>query len=183
MKTLDAARESELLLLLRDPATRAAANRELLEGLRQPVLALCLHLTRNRAQAEDATQETLLAVHQGLPRFRGESRLSTWVFRIAMRMSQKARVRHHQHEELAQEAADPAPSPEQHAAAQQQSRRLQAALEELSVEQRAVIGLFAVEGLRHAQIADVLGIPEGTVWSRLHLARKRLLGLLGGTHA
>lgn len=43
---------------------------------------------------------------------------------------------------------------------------------------RAVLTLFAVEGLKHADIAEVLGIPEGTVWSRLHLARKRLLTLL-----
>ena len=54
------------------------------------------------------------------------------------------------------------------------------ALASLGAEHRAVLSLFAVEGLRHAEIAEVLGIPEGTVWSRLHIARKLLAAALGG---
>lgn len=148
-------------------------------ALRAQVFALCLHLTRNRCEAEDAAQETLLAAHHGLAGFRGEARLSTWVYRIAIRMAQKRRARRRLEEELSESLADPAPGPEHNAAAQQQVERLLAALDQLSIEQRAVIALFAVEGLRHAQIAEVLGIPQGTVWSRLHLARKRLLELIG----
>ena len=52
--------------------------------------------------------------------------------------------------------------------------RLEAALDTLSAEHRVVIGLFAVDDLGHAEIAEILGIPEGTVWSRLHRARKQL---------
>jgi RNA polymerase sigma factor (sigma-70 family) len=62
--------------------------------------------------------------------------------------------------------------------ANEDRRRLWAALEQLSLEHRTVIALFAVEGLGHKEIAAVLGVPEGTVWSRLHLARKRLAVLL-----
>lgn len=58
--------------------------------------------------------------------------------------------------------------------------RIQAALAELTAEHRVVISLFAIDGLGHGEIAAILGIPEGTVWSRLHLARKRLAGLLAG---
>ena len=48
------------------------------------------------------------------------------------------------------------------------------AMARLPTEQRAVLSLFALEGLKHKEIAEVLGVPEGTVWSRLHAARKRL---------
>lgn len=50
----------------------------------------------------------------------------------------------------------------------------------LPAELRAVLSLFALEGMKHREIAEVLGIPEGTVWSRLHRARKRLQEELGG---
>jgi RNA polymerase sigma-70 factor (ECF subfamily) len=60
----------------------------------------------------------------------------------------------------------------------QDRERLWKAMEELSLEHRTVLALFAVEGMGHKEIASILGVPEGTVWSRLHLARKRLAALL-----
>ena len=62
--------------------------------------------------------------------------------------------------------------------ARETNQRLWLAMEQLSLEQRTVLALFAVDGLSHREIAAVLGIPEGTVWSRLHGARKRLAALL-----
>ena len=58
------------------------------------------------------------------------------------------------------------------------SERLKGALEQLTAEQRAVLSLFAVDGLGHREIAEVLGVPVGTVWSRLCLARKKLAATL-----
>ena len=57
-------------------------------------------------------------------------------------------------------------------------RRSWAALEQLPAAQRAVLALFAVEGLGHSEIAAILGVPEGTVWSRLFHARTRLREIL-----
>ena len=57
--------------------------------------------------------------------------------------------------------------------------RLGRAMAALSDDQRAVLSLFAVKGLTHAEIAEALGVPEGTVWSHLHHARKRLQDVLG----
>jgi RNA polymerase sigma-70 factor (ECF subfamily) len=179
MKGLEASRELELLGRARQESTRKAALTELVIALREPVFALCLHLVGSRAEAEDAVQETLLAVHQGLDSFRGEARLSTWVYRIAIRTAQKRRARRGSDEAISESLPDPAPGPLEAVVARQRSARLLAALDELSADQRTVLALFAVEGLRHGQIAEVLGIPEGTVWSRLHLSRKRLAALLG----
>jgi len=135
------------------------------------VLGLCLHLTGNRADAEDAAQETYLAVTKTLAKFRGESRVSTWVYRIAIRSALRVKSRRPATEplevELASEPRDPAIDRER-------SRQIRRALSRLSFEHKTVLALFSLDGLSHREIAETLGIPEGTVWSRLHLARKKL---------
>ncbi|MBI5543210.1 MAG: RNA polymerase sigma factor [Deltaproteobacteria bacterium] len=60
-----------------------------------------------------------------------------------------------------------------------EARQLLAALQRLSLEHRAVLSLFALEGVPHREIAEVLGVAEGTIWSRLHAARKRLAEEVG----
>lgn len=173
------AAEAQLLAGARGgAAARAAAFDGLYRALRAPVLALCLHLTGRRADAEDALQETFLAVHGALPAFRGEAGLATWVFRIALRAGLRTRARRRDH--AAVDPEHPAPGGGEAAlAAREEARRLQAALSALPAEHRAVLALFALEGLGHAAIAGILGIPEGTVWSRLHAARRTLAEALG----
>jgi RNA polymerase sigma-70 factor (ECF subfamily) len=158
-------------------AGRGVAFEVLFRALRLPVLELCLHITGRRSDAEDALQETFLAVHRALPAFRGEAGLSTWVFRIALRAALLLRARRRDHAEVDPET--PAPGGGEAAlVAREEARRVHAALGELSAEHRSVLALFALEGLDHAAIAEILGVPEGTVWSRLHAARARLRELL-----
>jgi RNA polymerase sigma-70 factor, ECF subfamily len=181
---LDAETESAILALARSAreADLRSAQDQLVRALSAPLHRLCLHLAGNAADAEDALQETLIAACRALPRFRGEAKLSTWVYRIAIRAALEVKSRRTRRNETSTEtlrgqAAHDAPADEQ-ADLRQRATRLQAAMEQLNPEQRAVISLFAIDGLGHQQIAEVLGIPEGTVWSRLHLARKKLSGLL-----
>lgn len=134
-------------------------------------LGLCLHLTGNRADAEDAAQETYLAVHRALPRFRGDCRVSTWVYRIAIRAALRVKARRPATEPLEFEPAAETRDP---AVDRERSGQIRRALAHLSFEHRTVLALFSLDGLSHREIAETLGIPEGTVWSRLHLARKRL---------
>lgn len=141
------------------------------------MLALCLHVTGRRDDAEDALQEAFLDVHRGLRHFRGEAAASTWVYRIALRAALRVRARRRPEEPVDPET--PGPGGEAALDARAEARRVAAALGALPAEHRAVLALFAVEGLRHAEIAAVLGIPEGTVWSRLHAARRRLAAALG----
>ena len=130
--------------------------------------ALCVGMLGNTADAQDAMQETFLAVAQALPSFRGESSAKTWVHRIAVRIAVRHRARRRPTEELGDHAgADPTAS---HAEADAMARALAA----LSFEHRLVLSLFAIAGLTHAEIADTLGLPEGTVWSRLHHAKRKL---------
>jgi RNA polymerase sigma-70 factor (ECF subfamily) len=146
---LSPAEEAEILAAGREggPSCDAAFDRAFL-ALREPVFALCLHLTGRSDDAEDALRDAFRAVRGGLAGFRGESRLSNWVFRIALRASLQTRARR------SGVAAGP--------------------LARLPAGPRAVLALFAIDGLSPVEVADVLGVPEGTAWSRLHTARGML---------
>ena len=153
---LSAAEEAQILARVRAGGRpRREASSDLFRRLREPIHAVCLHVTGRRADAEAAVREAFVAVHRGLPGFRGASRLTTWTYRIAVRAALRARARRRDGEPL------------------------EGALASLPAGPRAVLSLFAVEGLSHAEIADVLGIPEGTVWPRLHAARRMVLESMG----
>jgi RNA polymerase sigma-70 factor (ECF subfamily) len=160
----------------------APAFEDLFRALRARVLAICFQMCGDLAEAEDATQETFIIVHRALPKFRGEAAPATWVTRIALRVAARARKRRRRGgAPLAIEhAADLAASPDpDHVEARDEVARVRAALADLSPDHQAVLSLFAIEGLSHDEIADVLGVPVGTIWSRLHAARKRLRAKLG----
>jgi RNA polymerase sigma-70 factor (ECF subfamily) len=170
---LSPATEAEILAGVRaGGAARRQATERVFRELREPLHALCLHLTGRRADAEDAVQEVFVAVHQGLPGFRGASRLTTWVYRIALRAAFRTRARRREGQPLDPET--PGGGGEGEMASRDEARRIGEAVGCLPAGPRAVLALFAVEGLSHREIADVLGIPEGTVWSRLHAARRML---------
>jgi RNA polymerase sigma-70 factor (ECF subfamily) len=155
-------------------AARRDASARLFRELREPIHSLCMHLTGRRADAEDAVQEVFVAVHRGLPGFHGASRLTTWIYRIALRAALHARARRQDGEPLDPET--PGGDGEADMAARDEARRVASAVDRLPAGPRAVLSLFAVDGLSHREIADILGIPEGTVWSRLHAARRMLTG-------
>lgn len=158
---------------------RAAAQTRIFELFREPLFRLCLHLCGNRATAEDALQETFVSVFRALSGFRADARLSTWMYRIAVReaLRHRAREASRRVEEMTEEPA--APFGGDPAIRREESEALRRALGKLSADHRAVLSLFAVDGLSHREIGEILGVPEGTIWSRLHAARKRLAAELG----
>ena len=171
---LSSTEEAEILAGVRagGVARREAADR-LFRELRDPLHALCMHLTGRRSDAEDAVQEVFVALHGALPGFQGASRLTTWVYRIALRAAFRARARRQEGSPLDPET--PGGGGEAEMANRDEAARALAALARLPAGPRAVLSLFAVEGLSHREIADILGVPEGTVWSRLHAARRMLI--------
>jgi RNA polymerase sigma-70 factor (ECF subfamily) len=177
---LDAETERAILALARSEreSDRRLAGDKLVDELSRPLSRLCAQLTGHAADGEDALQETLLAACRALPQFRGEAKLSTWVYRIALRAALEVRSRRMRRGEVSSDVlrdhAAPGLSPDDQAALRERGALLLRAMEALNAEQRAVLALFAVDGMKHDEIAAVLGVPEGTVWSRLHLARKKL---------
>ena len=134
---------------------------------------------RDPAEREDLLQEIIVAIWRALPRFRGECSERTFVFRIAHNRGLTHIARHClPTTELTGnlEVADAKPSPEQALAAQQQQKRLHAAVQQLSLGYRQVVTMV-LEGMTYGEIADVLGITEGNVGARLTRARQLLRSL------
>ncbi len=142
------------------------------------------NLTGFKEDAEDLTQQTFLKAWEALPRYRGEASLSTWLHAIAYREYThwlRTKREHVPLEEVAEEL-------EEQAKPSWEAVLLQWALRRLPSEHREVFVLYHVQGFSVREIARILGIPPGTVKSRLFFARQRLRSLLSevvlkGTHA
>ncbi len=140
----------------------------------QSVYRLALSLSGNHADAEDIAQEAFVAIMRALPKFRGDAKLSTWIYRITLRIGTRWLARRGTVANL------PATLTDTSAAADASIPiDLINALRKLPINLRTVVLLVAVEGLSHDEAAEVLAIPVGTIASRLHYARKRLVELLG----
>jgi RNA polymerase sigma-70 factor (ECF subfamily) len=155
------------------------------ERFRLPVWRLARRLTRSEEEALDTTQEIFLRVWKGLPGFRGEAKLSTWVFQIAwnyLRAHRRKMGRTLQvvgeemsdAQELVVEAQDTGPDPERRAQATELLDRVETALANLPEHYRVVVWLRDGEDLSYQEIADTLDVPIGTVRSRLARAREAL---------
>jgi RNA polymerase sigma-70 factor (ECF subfamily) len=133
---------------------------------------------------EELVQEIALAIWQALARFRGECSERTFVFRIAHNRGLshvwRRRPPHRPLEELEEsdQPVDPRPHPEEQAARTDQRVRLMSAIQSLPVTHRQMIVLM-LEGLSHAEIAEVMGVTENNVAVRLTRARKALKDALG----
>ena len=137
----------------------------------QYVMRLAFNLTGSRSEAEDILQEVFIAVLKGLPNFRGEASHATWIYRITVRIAGRHRQKrspyvaldkHHMDSLVARGEMDVT------------TRQLLTALHKLPMAQRTLLVLVAMEGMSHQQAAEVLGVPVGTIGSRLHTARKAL---------
>jgi RNA polymerase sigma-70 factor (ECF subfamily) len=126
----------------------------------------------NRQDAEDAVQETFLKLYRAIQGFQGQSSIGTWLCRIVINVCYDL-ARKRQRETEAPTDRHPAPN---HQAALRVA--LQDALRRINPRHRMVFLLFEVEGLRHAEIASILGVPEGTSKAWLFEARKELKRLL-----
>jgi RNA polymerase sigma-70 factor (ECF subfamily) len=168
--------DAEIAALLARGESKTAFDR-LFRAHWAKVAALGFRLTRDPAEASDIAQDTFILVHRGLPGYRGEGRVVAWLMKIALHVGLKERARRKRWKADGMRALEWVPARGERDA--RSDGRLGKALAMLPDDQRAVLSLFAVEGLKHAAIAEVLGVPEGTVWSRLHHARKRLQEVLG----
>jgi RNA polymerase sigma-70 factor (ECF subfamily) len=121
----------------------------------------------------DATQEVFLVVHKKLPEFDAQSRLSTWVYAICLRVASDRRRRASNRYEVLAEGSEALGDASSADSSELGERRalLEQALDALSLEQRAVFTLFELEGMTGEEIAALLEIPAPTVHSRLRLAR------------
>lgn len=160
----------------------SAAFAQVVDAYGPKVLALARRYTRCEADAEDLTQEVFVALSASLPKFRGEAALSTFLYRIAMNHCLKHVQRRKPDGVPLEDAPLVAPessSPEKAAERAELRGRLEGALARLSPDHRDIVLLHEMHGLTYAECAETLGVPLGTVKSRLFHAFKNLRGLLG----
>lgn len=136
---------------------------------------------RRREDAEDVAQEALVRAHRRLASLRDRERLRAWLVRIAWRLALDHRRAGQRRERREQRACDPVPERdvEALAVASQLRERLFAAIDALPEKLRLVVVLAGVQGHDTREVAALLELPEGTVKSRLHVARRRLQQELG----
>lgn len=162
----------------------------LVEKYKRKAFRLAYQVLRDQEEALDAAQEAFVKAFRALPKFKGDSAFYTWLFRITMNLAldrkrqRTSRARSMGAEDVPPEewertAVSTDPDPEILATGAERRERIRKALDSLSEPHRAIIILSDIEGLQYREIAEVLGIPMGTVMSRLHHARKRLRQALG----
>lgn len=176
-------RVAELELVERCKRGELGAFEELYKAHSGRLYSLAFRMLGNAADAEDQLQEIFLSAHRKLESFRGESALGTWLYRLGMNQILdyvRSRAGRAGHLTDALDEATGADAGERRLAERAIDRiDLERALAELPEGSRAAFLLHDVEGLEHREVADVLGIAEGTSKSQVHKARLKLRNLLG----
>lgn len=161
----------------------ASAFEELVRMYEAPVYRLALRMCGGRAEdAQEVAQEAFLAEWRGLPRFRGQCRFSSWLYKLTA----NAAVDHLRREkrrpaavplENAGEPADPH-TPQEELERRELHRAVQQALDRLTPEHREVLLLRQMQGLSYQEIGAALSLEEGTVKSRISRAKRQLRTIL-----
>jgi RNA polymerase sigma-70 factor (ECF subfamily) len=172
-----------------------AAFVQIMERYRAKIFTVTLGLLRNHADAEEITQDTFIRAHRGLARFRGDSSLATWLYRIAVNLARNRYwyfFRRRRQDSLSLECAlseensgtfadlvaDVSQDPAQQAATDEFTNLINACMERLDARHREILTLRNVLNRSYEEIAQALGINVGTVKSRIARARENLRALL-----
>ena len=158
------------------------AFQELVNLHKDLVFAIIARTVPDRSRAEDLAQEVFLRVHRGLPYFRGEARLSTWIYRIVANVC----VQEQQERRPATEPLDER-TPGTRAATATSDRqfsdlelrdRLEKAIARLPAHYRLVVAAHYLEGVQYEELAEAMQLPLGTLKTHLHRAKRQLRRLL-----
>lgn len=156
----------------------------LYERHRHSLFGFLVRMLGDSTRAEEVLQDTLVAVWRGAHSYRGEASVRAWLFGIARRQAH-SRLRRRSLELVPLDAiatpADDAPSPEDEALRRADTQQLRRALTRLTPAHREVLVLFFLDDFAQAEISATLGIPVGTVKSRLNHAKKALAQELRAT--
>lgn len=166
---------------------RESAFHELVSRYERRVYAICYRYFGNHADAQDATQDVFLAVARRGGTFRGNSKLSTWLYRVAVNACNDiARKRRRRPQSPVEDIVGTAEAAgvEEHGPDPQDLRETELevhrALAQLDETSRALVVLVAIEGFTYHEAAGIVDMPIGTVKSRVHRAKAQLADLLAG---
>ena len=159
------------------------AFRELVDQFKGLVFALTARSVPNRARAEELAQDVFLKVHRGLPYFRGDARLSTWIYRITVNVLSQERpdLATASLDEIKPGESEPRLKPAIHDRAYADlalKDRLDKAIQRLPLQYQILVNGHYLKGLRYEELAEALNLPMGTVKTQLHRAKRQLRRLL-----
>ncbi len=154
----------------------------IVEHFAERIFNQALRVLGNREEAEEATSDVFMRIHRGLGDFRGESQLSTWIWRITTNvcLTSKARKRVHMVSLDAGEFRDDPPddkrnsNPEERFLAEEVGEELAGLIAELPDQEASAIAFFYLQEMKYDEIAVIMEIPTGTVATLLHRGRERL---------
>jgi RNA polymerase sigma-70 factor (ECF subfamily) len=171
--------DSELVHLVRRGDPRAAGR--LLERYLRACRAVALAVTGEEADADDVCQEAFVLAIERIAECRDPARFGGWLLQIVRNRARNLARSPSARRAVPLDGSEPSagPSPLAEVERQELGERLLAALAEIPEQHREVILLHDLEGWKHREIGERLGLPEGTVRSHLHHARRRLRLILG----
>ena len=165
----------------------------LVQKYREHIFSVIYNMTSNREDASDLTQETFIKAFQAIGRFKGKSSFFTWIYRIAINHTMTFLKKRNRRRFISYEKIDEEVSRTEifeHLTAKSRSEKgvlvselqekLNDALQKLSDKHRTVVILHEIQGLEHAEIAEITKVSIGTVRSRLHYAKQQLQSYLQG---
>jgi RNA polymerase sigma-70 factor (ECF subfamily) len=157
----------------------APAFEDLVMTYQHRVFGVALRMLGNRAEAEEVAQEAFVRAHRALGEFRGDAKLSTWLYAITSRLclnrlASGERRMARQGEDALLRLSDAGPRPDAALERRELEAALGRAIADLPEDRRIVVVLRDLEGLSYEEIAQVLELELGTVRSRLHRARAEL---------
>lgn len=174
----DPSPEEVLRMIAKWQAGSGAALGELLKRFEARVYATCWRITRNHEDAMDMAQQTFINAIKHMGDYDGRAQFGTWLYRICTNACishlRRERVRRHEGPESMSFAPGGEPLPEDRVQTAEVNTTLHQALDSVDPELRTLLVLRDGQGLDYAEIAGVLGVPVGTVKSRLFRARAAL---------
>lgn len=179
--------DADLAVVKQVQAGDVAAFDKLIVKYRERIFGVVYNLTSNREDASDLTQDAFIKAFQSINRFQGQSSFFTWLYRIAVNTA-LTHLRKHRNRtffsleniqedqtnaQVIAQLSDKSGA-DRDAQLRELQEKLNEAMQKLSIKHRTVITLFEIDGLSHAEIAEITECSEGTVRSRLHYAKQFL---------
>jgi len=182
-------KDTELVALTKEGD--ATAFDELVKRYSPRVYGLVYNMTSNHEETNDLLQDVFLKAFRSIKGFRGDSSFYTWIHTIAMNMTINFLKKRNRRRGLSLDDVDShiendpdfieatsGSDPRRETNLSELQKRLNEAMQKLSHDHRAVVTMFDIQGMPHAEIAKILGISEGTVRSRLFYAHRQLQNYL-----
>ena len=180
--------DADVTIVRQVQAGDVAAFDKLILKYRERVLGIIYHMTSNREDAADLTQDAFIKTFQSIHRFQGQSSFFTWLYRIAVNSALSHLRKHRLRSFFSLEKIDgDAPvsreiidaltdknGADRDTYVHELQEKLNEAMQKLSIRHRTVVTLFEIDGLSHQEIAEVMETSVGTVRSRLHYAKQLL---------